>query len=149
MRPLYIFIGAASALLVTGGLLIWQLSPTETADPSNATLVAEGEVIYRQHCASCHGARLEGQPNWQIRKQDNRLPAPPHDVTGHTWHHPDGVLFQITKKGLTPPLAPEGYQSDMPAFGNVLSDRQIWAVLAYIKSTWPPDIREKQARMNR
>lgn len=147
--PYIFFIGASLALIVAGGLFVWQLTHTGMADASNAALVAEGEAVYRQHCGSCHGTRLEGQPDWRIRKQDNRLPAPPHDVTGHTWHHPDAVLFQITKNGLVPPLAPEGYQSDMPAFGRALSDRQIWAVLAYIKSTWPPEIREKQAHMNR
>jgi mono/diheme cytochrome c family protein len=67
------------------------------------------------------------------------MPAPPHDATGHTWHHPDSALFGITKEGLSPgKYAPRGYQSDMPAFGGVLTDEEIWAVLAYIKSTWPP-----------
>jgi len=57
------------------------------------------------------------------------LPAPPHDASGHTWHHPDSDLFGITKHGLGP-YAPAGYQSDMPAFGGTLSDEEIAAVLA-------------------
>ena len=32
------------------------------------------------------------------------------------------------------PYAPAGYKSDMPVFGDVLSDAEIWAVLAYIKN---------------
>jgi len=96
---------------------------------------ALGEVVYRDHCASCHGSNLEGQPDWQTRKPDGRLPAPPHDETGHTWHHADEVLFRITKEGVSA-IVP-GYKSDMPAFGSVLTDQQIWAVLAYIKSRWP------------
>ncbi|WP_170942271.1 c-type cytochrome, partial [Noviherbaspirillum denitrificans] len=69
-----------------------------------------------------------------------RLPAPPHDETGHTWHHPDSVLFDIVKNGLVPGrTAPDGYQSDMPAYGTTLSDADITAVLAYIKSTWPSE----------
>jgi mono/diheme cytochrome c family protein len=71
------------------------------------------------------------------------LPAPPHDASGHTWHHPDDVLFGITKRGLAP-YAPPGYVSDMPAFGGTLSDDEIRAVLAYIKSQWPPQIRARQ-----
>jgi mono/diheme cytochrome c family protein len=67
---------------------------------------------------------------------NGRMPAPPHDESGHTWHHPDRVLFAITKDGLVPPHAPTGYESDMPAFAGKLSDEEIWAVLAYIKSHW-------------
>jgi mono/diheme cytochrome c family protein len=32
----------------------------------------------------------------------------------------------------------------MPAFGGGLSDEQVWAVLAYIKSTWPQHIQSTQ-----
>ena len=98
--------------------------------------LALGQKIYAQHCAACHGARLEGQPNWQRRLPNGRLPAPPHDESGHTWHHPDEVLFAITKHGMVPPYAPAGYQSDMPGFGGVLSDDEIRAALAYIASHW-------------
>ena len=104
------------------------------------TALAEGEAIYRRECASCHGARLEGQPNWRVRRPDGKLPAPPHDASGHTWHHPKDQLFAIIKFGLVPPNAPPGYQSDMPAFGGRLSDRQIADVLAFIESRWPPEI---------
>ena len=79
---------------------------------------------------------------------NGRFPAPPHDQSGHTWHHADEQLFQITRLGVKPPLAPEGYESDMPAFGDTLSDEQMWAVLAFIKSTWPPETRARQARRN-
>ena len=92
--------------------------------------------------------RLEGQPNWRIRKPDGLLPAPPHDESGHTWHHADQQLFRLTKFGLAPPLAPEGYRSEMPAFGSILSDKQIWAVLAYIKSQWPVAIRLRQSTID-
>ena len=40
------------------------------------------------------------------------------------------------KNGLTPPYATPGYQSDVPAFGAKLSDDEVWAVLAFIKSHW-------------
>ena len=141
-------------LLILGGVLIvtaaivtwimWPRGPTGRADPDDAGQVARGGMVYRQYCASCHGAKFEGQPEWRIRKPDGKLPAPPHDETGHTWHHPDGDLFLLTKRGLRPPLAPDGYKSDMPAFEGTLADEDIWAVLAFIKSTWPPDIRARQ-----
>ncbi|HJY77144.1 MAG TPA: cytochrome c [Burkholderiales bacterium] len=109
--------------------------------------LALGEKLYGQHCASCHGANLEGQPEWQKRLPNGRFPAPPHDATGHTWHHPDAVLFGITKHGLAPPYAPAGYESDMPAFGGKLSDQEIRAVLAYIQSRWPPEVLKLRAEM--
>ncbi len=109
-----------------------------------------GERVYAQNCAACHGARLEGQPNWRARLPNGRLPAPPHDETGHTWHHPDEVLFGITKNGLVPPYAPRDYESDMPAFAGKLSDEEIWAVLAYIESHWTSrDVLEARAEMTR
>ena len=76
------------------------------------------------------------------------MPAPPHDASGHTWHHPDGVLFRITKEGVAAVVG-GGYQSDMPAFGDVLSDDEIRAVLAYIKSMWPERERAYQAEVSR
>lgn len=78
------------------------------------------------------------------------MPAPPHDESGHTWHHPDDVLFAIVKDGLVPPYAPRGYESDMPAFAGKLSRDEIWAVLAFIKSHWKsPELLAARAEMMR
>ncbi|HEY6071888.1 MAG TPA: cytochrome c, partial [Anaerolineales bacterium] len=110
------------------------------ADPDDPKQVARGKPAYDRHCGSCHGARLEGQPNWQEKLPTGRMPAPPHNASGHTWHHPDSILFGMTKLGIIPgKYAPPKYESDMPAFGGLLSDDEIWAVLAYIKSSWPRD----------
>lgn len=116
-------------------------------DPNDAELVAIGERIYAQQCASCHGVGLEGQADWRQRKADGRMPAPPHDATGHTWHHDDATLFTVTKFGLQAVAGPD-YESDMPAYSEVLSDREILAVLAYIKSTWPAEVRDRQAAIS-
>lgn len=107
----------------------------------------EGEQIYRVECAGCHGLKLEGQPDWRKRKTDGKLPAPPHDESGHTWHHPMEQLAAITKFGMVPPNAPEGYVSDMPAFESKLSDKQIKNVLSYIESQWSPEIRARRESM--
>ena len=102
----------------------------------DAVRVAHGARVYAQHCALCHGAKLEGQPDWRKRLANGRLPAPPHDESGHTWRHRDHVLFALTRNGMVPPYAPKGYASDMPAFAGKLSDDEIWAVLACLKSQW-------------
>lgn len=134
-----------AAVTVAGAVMV--VGPRAGADATDLTQVARGKAIYAEQCASCHGARLEGQPNWQSRKPDGRLPAPPHDASGHTWHHPDADLFKITKQGITA-FAPPDYSSDMPAFGRSLSDADIWAVLAFIKSSWTEEIRRRHAAMS-
>jgi len=143
-------LGAAFAFLV-GAILVARWSGMQSpADPDNVAQVAQGKFVYDRLCASCHGARLEGQPNWREKLPNGRMPAPPHDASGHTWHHPDSVLFGITKLGLIPgKYAPPKYESDMPGFGGTLSDDEIWAVLAYIKNSWPEKIRKAQTEVNR
>jgi len=151
-RRAIVICAVAVALIASGGgLWFWSIQSEAAwhrADPGDRGLVALGETLYRTHCAACHGAKLEGQPDWRARKPDGKLPAPPHDESGHTWHHADDQLFRLTKLGVKPPLAPPGYLSDMPAFDGVLTDAQIWAVLAFIKSKWPIDIRDRQERIN-
>ena len=119
----------------------------DTLRPEDQKTVALGQQIYVKHCAECHGANLEGQPNWRKRLPNGRLPAPPHDVSGHTWHHPDQVLITITKSGPAA-IAGDDYESDMPGYDGVLSDTEIIAVLSYIKSRWPADIRRAHSRRN-
>jgi mono/diheme cytochrome c family protein len=114
-------------------------------DPS---AVARGEAIYAAHCAACHGADLEGEvPDWRRPGPDGLMPAPPHDATGHTWHHADPLLFAITKHG-TEAVVGGGYRSNMMGFEGVLSDSEILEVLGYIKSTWPPEVRAIHDRIN-
>lgn len=115
--------------------------------PDDGTLVRLGEVIYDAECAACHGADLEGEPDWRTRGPNGRLPAPPHDETGHTWHHSDRHLILMTAYGPQYFAGPT-YESDMPAYAETLTTAEIIAVLSYIKSTWPAHIRERQDRLN-
>ncbi|MHA1559818.1 MAG: c-type cytochrome, partial [Alphaproteobacteria bacterium] len=125
------------SILVAGAIV--SLSGNEEEEPQ----IAIGRAIYEDNCAACHGANLAGQPDWQTPLPNGRLPAPPHDATGHTWHHSDDELFALVKNGIGA-LVP-GYQSDMPPYEDTLSDHQIRAVLAFIKSEWPSAEREYQA----
>lgn len=118
-------------------------------DPADHTLVMQGKVIYANNCAACHGESLQGQPNWRERMPNGKLPAPPHDKSGHTWHHPDAMLVDMVENGLVPgKTAPPGYVSDMPAYRDILSDQEIIAVIAYIKSTWPLKVVEAQKEVS-
>jgi mono/diheme cytochrome c family protein len=110
--------------------------------------VLTGERLYQENCASCHGADLKGQPDWRSRLSNGRLPAPPHDASGHTWHHPDRVLADITKRGPAA-IVGNGYESDMPGFEGVLTEQEIADIIDYIRSTWPERIRSSQESRTR
>ncbi|MEQ8658830.1 MAG: cytochrome c [Hyphomicrobiales bacterium] len=117
----------------------------------NSTERAElqlGQNVYQTNCAACHGTNLQGEPNWQTPGADGLMPAPPHDETGHTWHHTTELLFAITKYGIVEAANLEGYQSAMPAYEGVLTDGEIEAVLSFTKSHWPEELQEQHRRLD-
>lgn len=137
----------AVAVGAVGGGAWWWREKSLAIDPADSVQVAQGRVVYQAQCARCHGADLEGEPDWQTRKPNGELPAPPHDSSGHTWHHAEEQLFAITKHGMAR-FAPPGYKTAMPAYVGVLSDQDIRAVLAYIESRWPAEIHQRRAAMS-
>ncbi len=98
-------------------------------------------------CASCHGRNLQGQPLWQLKDEFAGRRAPAHDETGRTWQHSDEDIFHMIKYGRFP-SAPVGAVSFMPAFKDVLDDRDIIAAAAFIKARWPTALRVSQAMLN-
>ncbi len=134
----------AIAIFALGG----DKPPAHALRPNDASLLVRGGQIYTERCAACHGAELKGQPNWRTRTEDGLLPAPPHDAGGHTWHHPDDVLFRITKFGVARGAGIADYRSAMPAYDGVLSDEDIVAVLSWIKSRWPESVRRMHDDLN-
>lgn len=148
-------LGVGIAVLAGAGSA-WYLLASRAADtvsahalrPDDADVVRMGARIYAQNCAACHGVQREGQPNWRERGADDLLPAPPHDASGHTWHHADAQLFAITKHGIAQVIGQPDYGSSMPVYDGVLSDDEIVAVLSWIKSQWPPEVRQYQDKIN-
>jgi mono/diheme cytochrome c family protein len=151
-RRYAVFALIVALMLVVGVLFLVKTSvlrPTPVRLlPGDAKVLARGETIYRDRCSVCHGQQLEGQPEWRTRRADGLLPAPPHDETGHTWHHADDLLFRITKYGLGAAINDTTYKSSMPAFEATLSDDEIIAVLSWIKSSWPPSVRAHNDEIN-
>lgn len=141
--------GLAGVAMISGASLAWaQKNGRAGILPyQQPEAVAAGKVLYQEYCAACHGADLQGQPDWRSPDADGYLPAPPHDETGHTWHHPDRQLFAITKYG-TAALVGGDYRTRMSGFENVLSDWEIAQVLAYIKSTWPDRVVRQHNQVN-
>ena len=115
--------------------------------PPPAETVDLGRVVYQANCAVCHGQNGAGEPDWQVQNADGTYPAPPHDSSGHTWHHADFQLFDMVKRGSAAYEVP-GFRGTMPAYATVLGDDEIWAVLAYIKSRWPATVRARQESIN-
>ena len=147
--------GLLAVLLAVAGLYAFNAKGAWTAAPEPYALrpddrqtVQVGARIYTQHCAACHGIRGEGQPNWREHRANGLLPAPPHDESGHTWHHPDAQLFAITKHGLAQLIRQPGYRTDMPRYDGVLSDTEIVAVLSWIKAQWPQETRVRHDQLN-
>ncbi len=149
---------AAAVLALAGGAAAFfgwrsaglhQVVPAGLLRPDDAAMLKQGALIYQARCASCHGVKLEGQANWRERGADGRLPAPPHDGSGHTWHHPDDMLIRITKEGVAKAVGLPDYATNMPAFGDSLSDADIVAVLSWIKSQWSPETRRHHDDINR
>jgi mono/diheme cytochrome c family protein len=130
------------SLISAGYIFGWPLLQSRVA----AGQLKTGKALYAQHCATCHGANLEGQSSWQTPKADGKLPAPPHDETGHTWHHSDDQIFRITKLGVSAVVP--SYESDMIGFADKLSDEEIRAIIAFIKSSWPQKHRQYQEQRN-
>jgi len=147
MRAYWLASAAIAAFGLIGGWLIFGAGPSVGAADLDPIATTRGQTLYAENCAACHGANLEGQANWQSPGEDGRLPAPPHDADGHTWHHGDDLLFSYTKLGGKAALAAKGipFDSGMPGFGEALSDREIYDILTFIKSTWPERERALQA----
>ena len=82
-----VFVLVAGAAIAAIAAVYWQKAGPAFADASDAARFAQGTTVYADQGGACHGANLEGQPNWRQRRADGLLPAPPHDETGHTWHH--------------------------------------------------------------
>ncbi len=136
-------------------LLIATLSLSATASFAAHELenrdITNGQALYAENCAACHGAQLQGQPNWQTPDENGTMRAPPHDASGHTWHHDNQLLFDYTWLGGQQSLAARGvtgFSSNMPAFQDTIIQEDVWDILGYIRSTWPEYERRLQDSRN-
>ena len=140
-------------ILLVGAVIYHFSSPVYEAEASIAlkhkddAIIDLGRVVYAENCGSCHGVALEGAANWRQRDVDGYLPAPPHDETGHTWHHSDSYLFLMTKYDIETMIG-KSYPNNMPAYEDKLTDEEILAALSYIKSTWSGPIQRQHDQIN-
>lgn len=124
-------------LALSGSIILSAACTGSTVDSEDGAIedsaplgIGDGRRLYEEFCSACHGPEGQGQPDWKIPDEKGLRPAPPHDATGHTWHHPDPLLLDIIANGI------EFGPSNMPAFRTTLTEEEQRAVLAFIKTWW-------------
>ncbi len=130
MIVLFVFILSAILLTACGGGADAPKSdvPAEYAGKTNphsgdADAIAAGKVLYEAQCASCHGVSGKGDgPAGQA------LTPPAADLTTVTAGD-DYEFYRISEGGAMDP-----YNSSMPAHKSVLSEDEIWQLVAYVDS---------------
>jgi len=134
------------------GLIVVIAGQTMVMSDSHAAGVgaslSTGRATYEKFCAACHGGKGEGEKDWQRRNGFGELPAPPHDATGHTWKHADGMLYRIVLDGWRDPFN-KSHRLTMPAYKDVLKPDEIRDVIDFLKTMWTPAQREAQRAESR
>lgn len=92
--------------------------------PDDADPTAMGETLYAQNCATCHGAEGTGEPGVY----------PPLAGSEFVMGEPE-PLIELVLSG----------RGGMPPFGGDLNDREVAAVLSYIRNAWGNDAPEVSA----
>lgn len=100
-----------------------------TAPAAAAEDLARGSDVYSAHCASCHGSAGRPDPESALVKGLGVVPANFDDKLFNSREPVSDWKTVVTDGG--PAL---GFSVMMPAFGGVLSESDIDAVLAYIKT---------------
>jgi mono/diheme cytochrome c family protein len=89
---------------------------------TSAQQLLAGYCAYETHCVACHGAAAVARQQWV----NGMEPQPPYllDVT-RDFTPPQ--LFWIARNGIK--------MTGMPAWGESMSDRQIWNVVAWLEAS--------------
>jgi len=84
-----------------------------------------GRAVFLQTCAVCHGTQAEGYAN--------DLAAPALDASEHTPEHPDPQIHDWIVNGKL------GFDRQMPAYGDQLTDVEVHALIAFLHTLWTLD----------
>jgi mono/diheme cytochrome c family protein len=119
-RGVVVLVLAVAGLGLFAGGLAWLLN-----DPRPPAGASRGERLYYAYCIECHGR--DGRGSWRaalflLRPGDL---ADPSRMSSHS----DRYLFDVVKHGGSPVGRP-----GMPAFGYHLSDDEIRALVAYVRT---------------
>ena len=103
--------------------------------PTSATLT-EGAKEYEQHCAFCHGGAKA-----TVSPMQNKFNPPTPQLISSMPDADDAWLFWVTKHGVR--------MTGMPAWDGILSDDEMWKIIAFIKHSdqLPPEVQAAWQRM--
>jgi len=132
--------GLMAALVLGAGALAAGEPGPPPLDPKE---VEAGRIVYQKYCASCHGVRGEGEPNWETPNAQGELPSPPHNAEGHTWKHSDAMLYRMVSEGWRDPFN-KTERLTMPPFRDALSPEEIRDVITHLRTLWTPEQRQFQ-----
>jgi mono/diheme cytochrome c family protein len=91
-----------------------------TVKAGDAAAISEGKAIWGKDCKSCHGVKGLGDGT-----KAEKIDISCGDFSSKEFQSKsDGSLFYYTKIGRKP----------MPSFKEKLSDSEIWAVVAYMRT---------------
>ncbi len=121
--------GLLPTVLVGGiGALYWFSVPAypdtyrRSDVPYLAASVVQGQLLFEQHCVSCHGSGGLGDG-----KQAAYLPVPPADLSEpHTSLHTAGDMYWWFTHGIP--------QSGMPGFAGKLSEQDRWDLVNFLRA---------------
>ncbi len=93
-------------------------------EPANDESVEAGKKLYQRHCASCHGPQGKGDGSLALAG------GTPSDLTDDTWDYgsTDGEIFAAIRDGVS---------TDMLAYKDKMTDKQIWQTVHYLRSIGP------------
>ena len=95
--------------------------------PDSAQTVKDGKEAFGHYCIVCHG--LDGQ-NTGVPFAANLSPPVPSLASKEVQGYSDGQLKWIIENGIAP--------SGMPASKGILSDVEMWKIVAYLRHLPPP-----------
>jgi mono/diheme cytochrome c family protein len=85
-----------------------------------AAALSDGARLYEKHCSVCHGGAAQ-----RISPLRTKFSPPVPQIVNRVPKDPDADFYWITKHGIR--------LTGMPGWDGVLSDDQIWTVVAFIK----------------
>lgn len=115
----------------------WLQSPepvAQRAGPPEPEPVS-GSQVYSARCASCHQSNGQGV--------SGAFPT----LVNTSWVENKGQIIRILLHGMQGEVVVKGetYNGNMPAWGTILSDREIAAVITHVRQSWANDYGEVTA----
>jgi mono/diheme cytochrome c family protein len=127
----------AACVAIVGYISANRPAEQSLAAIENQKQVELGQLTYQQNCMGCHGVKLKGKPSWEVASPNQA--GIPLSADGTTWHMSDNHLFDAiatgerVKAGKTTRVHEQAYAKSA---GGRLTDNEIWALIAYFKTTW-------------